>query len=62
MTLHNDSTTLDRDDAFIAQDLDIEDSDLLLAEEEEMPKPAASSASELSMTNTARRSTLPRST
>ncbi len=46
MTLHNDSTTLDRDDAFIAQDLDIEDSDLLLAEEEDMPKPAASSANE----------------
>nr|WP_324259377.1 RNA polymerase sigma factor RpoS [Cellvibrio fontiphilus] len=46
MTLHNnDSLTLDRDDAFIAQDLDIEDSDLLLAEED-LPKVASSSSSE----------------
>lgn len=47
MTLHNsDSTTLDRDDAFIAQDIDLEDADLLLAEEDDMPKPAASRTSE----------------
>jgi RNA polymerase nonessential primary-like sigma factor len=46
MTLHNnDSLTLDRDDAFIAQDLDIEDSDLLLAEED-LPKVASSNSSE----------------
>lgn len=47
MTLHNsDSTTLDRDATFIAQDIDIEDAELLLAEEDDVPKPSMSSASE----------------
>src|SRR5690606_39936168 len=44
MTLHNsDSTTLDRDEAFIAKDMDLEDTDLLLAEEDETPKSSTTS-------------------
>lgn len=46
MTLHNnDSITLDRDDVFAVQDLDLENVDLL-AEEGDMPKPSVSNASE----------------
>lgn len=46
MTLHNsDSTTLDRDETFLSQDIDIEDAELLLAEED-VPKSSAPSASE----------------
>src|SRR4051812_14097841 len=42
MTLQNrDSSTIDRDDVFMAQDADFDESDILLAEEEEIPKASA---------------------
>jgi RNA polymerase nonessential primary-like sigma factor len=48
MTLQNrDSTTFDRDDAFIAPDVELDEAELMLAEEDEdVPKPSALSASE----------------
>lgn len=48
MTLQNrDSTTFDRDDAFIAPDGDLDDAELLLAEEDdELPKPSSLNVSE----------------
>jgi RNA polymerase nonessential primary-like sigma factor len=48
MTLQNrDSTTFDRNDTFIAPDVELDDAELMLAEEDEdLPKPSALSASE----------------
>jgi RNA polymerase nonessential primary-like sigma factor len=48
MTLQNrDSTTFDRDDAFIAPDVELDEAELMLAEEDEdLPKPSALNASE----------------
>ena len=41
MTLQNrDTTAFDRDDVFIVPDAELDDADLLLAEEEEISKPA----------------------
>ena len=39
MTLqHKESSVFDRDDVFMAQEIDFDESDILLAEEEEVPK------------------------
>jgi RNA polymerase nonessential primary-like sigma factor len=47
MTLQNrDSTTFDRDDVFIAPDVELDEAELMLAEEDDLPKPSALSASE----------------
>jgi RNA polymerase nonessential primary-like sigma factor len=48
MTLQNtDSTTFDRDDVFIAPDVELDEAELMLAEEDDdLPKPSAISANE----------------
>jgi RNA polymerase nonessential primary-like sigma factor len=47
MTLQNrDTSTFDRDDAFVASDVELDEAELMLAEDEETPKSSAVSASE----------------
>jgi RNA polymerase nonessential primary-like sigma factor len=47
MTLQNrDATTFDRDDVFIAPDAELEEAELMLAEDDESPKSSSSNASE----------------
>ena len=48
MTLQNrDTTTFDRDDVFIAPDVELDEAELMLAEEDdELPKSSSSSVSE----------------
>ena len=47
MTLQNrDTTSFDRDDVFIAPDAELDEAELLLAEEDESPKSSSSNISE----------------